>query len=483
MIKSRIDIKNFILEIENKFPVNQWRIGTIHLWPYLRIKLFFYLINTLEQKEVRAKTIKSKSAIEQLKSTFRKIRAIYRYFKWMRTLPKKDFIFVGADAHRVDYKNARFNRFFDTLIERNEIEKASVYFEYGYDSKKQHNKHLILSFSEALKGYLLLKKNRPYSQKVTLNQYNSFLHYLKEDKLFEKFVKVYSQENVLKWANKEFYPRVLFFNKVLKVIKPKKVLILCYYLEDIFALTTAANQLKIDTIEMQHGPQSDVHLAYSNWISLPETGYDMIPKHYWCWDVGSENVIREWSKKNSDYSVKVIGNPWIEYWKAKEVNYKHKNYILYSLQPNPLTINQLFPESMLSFIKNNPFKWFIRLHPRQLKEIETIKSFLASKGVLDLVNLDDATSDPLPLLLSKATLHVTHFSGTIIEASFFDVYTVLLNEIGVFSFQSIISSQKAVYLNPDDIDFEQKLYTIIQKNNNLPKNTTLISSQENLFEL
>ncbi|MBC8883211.1 hypothetical protein H9X57_06695 [Flavobacterium piscinae] len=58
-----------------------------------------------------------------------------------------------------------------------------------------------------------------------------------------------------------------------------------------------------------------------------------------------------------------------------------------------------------------------------------------------------------------------------------------MNEIGVFSFQSIISSQKAVYLNPDDIDFEQKLYTIIQKNNNLPKNTTLISSQENLFEL
>ncbi|MBC8883212.1 hypothetical protein H9X57_06700 [Flavobacterium piscinae] len=123
-------------------------------------------------------------------------------------------------------------------------------------------------------------------------------------------------------------------------------------------------------------------------------------------------------EKNSDYSVKVIGNPWIEYWKAKEVNYKHKNYILYSLQPNPLTIIQLFPESVLSFIKNNPYKWFVRLHPRQLNEIDKIKSFLASKGVLDLVNLDDATSDPLPLLLSKATLHVTHFSGTIIEASF-----------------------------------------------------------------
>jgi hypothetical protein len=123
------------------------------------------------------------------------------------------------------------------------------------------------------------------------------------------------------------------------------------------------------------------------------------------------------------------------------------------------------------------------LHPRQLNELDKIKSYLKINGIYDLVNIEEATSLPLPMLLSNASIHVTHFSGTAIESSFFNVLTVLLNEIGVFSFQSIISSQKAVYLNPNDIDFEQKLHTIIQKNNNLPKNTTLISSQENLFEL
>ena len=134
------------------------------------------------------------------------------------------------------------------------------------------------------------------------------------------------------------------------------------------------------------------------------------------------------------------------------------------MQPSPLTLEQLFPDSIIDFIKTNPKKWFIRLHPRQLNEKEKLKSYLENKGVLALVNLDEATHEPLPLLLSNALIHLTHFSGTAIEASLFNLKTVLLNEIGLFSFPDLISAQKAVYLNPDDIDFEQKLYTIIQKN-------------------
>jgi hypothetical protein len=483
MIKSRVDIKNFIVEIENKFPVNSWKIGTIHLWPYLRIKLFFYLVNSVENTVRPHKTIKPKSTFERLKSVFRNFRAVLHYFFWNKALPKKDFLFVGADAHRVDYKDSRFNRYFDILIEKYSLQQKSMYFEYGLNSKKQYHASLIYTFSEPLKGFLYLNQFFKNREVIALEGYNHFLAYLKEDALFLRFTEVYSKNEVEEWAGSKLYPRVVFFKKVLKYINPKKIVILCYYIDDIFPLIIAANQLKIKTIEMQHGPQTNVHLAYSNWCSLPETGYDMIPKHYWCWDEGSQKVIQEWSKKNSNYSVKVIGNPWIDYWKEKEINYEHQNYILYSLQPSPVTIEQLFPKSILNYIKNNPQKWFIRLHPRQLNELDKIKSYLKINGIYDLVNIEEATSLPLPMLLSNASIHVTHFSGTAIESSFFNVLTVLLNEIGVFSFQSIISSQKAVYLNPNDIDFEQKLHTIIQKNNNLPKNTTLISSQENLFEL
>ena len=482
MIKSRVDIKKFILEIEEKFPVNSWKIGTIHLWPYLRIKLFFYLINTIEKSEIAVKPIKKRNSTDQLKSIFRDVRAVFRYLSWIKTLPRKDFLFVGADAHRIDYKNSRFNRYFDILIEKYSIQENSMYFEYGLNSQKQYHSSLIYAYSEPLKGFLFLKTFFKSPELIALDGYDVFLEYLKKDTLFSRFTEVYSKNEVKKWARSKLYPKVVFFRKVLKIIHPKKILILCYYIDDIYSLTIAANQLKLTTIEMQHGPQTNVHLAYSNWSTLPEFGYDMIPKNFWCWDQSSHNVIQDWTKNNQNYSVKVIGNPWIEYWKKKEMKHEHQNYILYCLQPSPLTIEQLFPESLVNFIKNNPQKWFIRLHPRQLNELDKIKSYLKVKSIDDLVNIEEATSLPLPLLLANASIHLTHFSGTAIEASFFKVFTVLLNEIGVFSFQDLISSQKAVYLSPNVANFEQILSKILQQNENVVRDTALTSFQENLFE-
>lgn len=481
MINSRLLIKQIILEIESKFPVNNWKVGSIHLWPYIRIKLFFYLINSIEKKERASKKRKIKGLFELLKSIYRNYRSVFIYLSWTNSLPKKENLFVGADAHRVDYRNARFNRFFDVLIEKNKILESSMYFEYGFDSKNQYNKSSVFIFSEALKGFLFLNKFFKTKEKVSLDQYDDFLNFLKNDSLFDQFRFNNSNEKITAWANEIFYPKVVFFQNVLQKIQPTKMLILCYYSEDIFALTAAANRLNIKTIEMQHGPQATVHLAYSSWGSLPELGYDMLPRNYWCWDLASSQVIEKWTNNNENYSVKVVGNPWINYWQSKEIECEYSNYILYSLQPDPLTISQLFPESIVNFIKDYPYKWFIRLHPRQLDDLNKIKLFLKEVGVIDYVNIVEATSLPLPLLLCQASLHLTHFSGTAIEASMSNVFTVLLNEIGVLSFPELISAQKAVYLDFDDIDFKNKFEKIIQDNQISPKVRSVVSYQENLF--
>jgi hypothetical protein len=47
-MQNRIDIKNFIVQIEQNFSVNEWQVNDIYLWPIIRIKLFFYLINKIE---------------------------------------------------------------------------------------------------------------------------------------------------------------------------------------------------------------------------------------------------------------------------------------------------------------------------------------------------------------------------------------------------------------------------------------------------
>ena len=482
-MKNRNDIKNYILKIEQQFPVDSWKVNDLAIWPTLRIKLFFYLINVVEVgNKVQIEKVKKLSILQKIKAELKKLDAIFHYFSLLKKLPKKKYLFVGADSHRVNFKSKRFNRYFDILIDKYQIEKDSLYFEYGHDTKNQYNSNLIFTFNKALHGYLLLKKGYPVKVKFSGIQFDDFLNFLDQEDFNQNFLKKYTKSYFNKWASETFFHKVNFFTKTLEKIKPTQIMILCYYIEDNFALIVAANQLGIKTIEMQHGPQTDIHLSYGSWTKIPSEGYSMIPTVFWSWDEYSKNVLNKWINNNKNYSVINIGNPWVDYWKTTDSDYEYEDYIFYSLQPNPITIEQLFPEPIFDFIKNEPYKWFIRLHPRQMHDLENIKNYLNKHDVLHLVNIEQATNDPLPQLLINSAVHITHSSGSALEASFLNVFTVLINEIGLLSFPELISAQKAVYLNPDVTNFQQKFNAIIQQKNNLPRDKNLTSFQENLFE-
>jgi hypothetical protein len=42
----------------------------------------------------------------------------------------------------------------------------------------------------------------------------------------------------------------------------------------------------------------------------------------------------------------------MEFWKNKNITLKKNDYILYSLQPMPVTLSELFPESILKIINH-----------------------------------------------------------------------------------------------------------------------------------
>lgn len=41
-MQNRVEIKNFIIQLEKKFSVNEWQVNGIHLWPIIRINLYFF---------------------------------------------------------------------------------------------------------------------------------------------------------------------------------------------------------------------------------------------------------------------------------------------------------------------------------------------------------------------------------------------------------------------------------------------------------
>ena len=50
-MQNRVDIKNYIIEIEKKLPINNWKVNGIHIWPIIRIRLYFILIKKIETFE------------------------------------------------------------------------------------------------------------------------------------------------------------------------------------------------------------------------------------------------------------------------------------------------------------------------------------------------------------------------------------------------------------------------------------------------
>uniref|UniRef100_UPI00404747C8 hypothetical protein n=1 Tax=Flavobacterium sp. TaxID=239 RepID=UPI00404747C8 len=74
-MQNRVDIKDFIVQIEQDFSINEWQVNGIHLWPIIRIKLFFYLINKVE---FEGKAPQNKTNISpQKKSLIRNL--LYRF--------------------------------------------------------------------------------------------------------------------------------------------------------------------------------------------------------------------------------------------------------------------------------------------------------------------------------------------------------------------------------------------------------------------
>ena len=190
--------------------------------------------------------------------------------------------------------------------------------------------------------------------------------------------------------------------------------ILCYYVSEMYAMAMAANQLGISSCDIQHGGQGKLHLAYSGFNNIPENGYKLLPKRFWVWDKDSSLEIEKWISKQSYHEVFIKGNPWIEYC-VKEYTSEidtAKKIILYTMQP--MGAHLLDPYIIDAIVKTPPdYIWWLRLHPRQLKEKAKLYNLLDKYNLLNRVNIEDATKLPLPGILAKTFIHISKYSGSI----------------------------------------------------------------------
>jgi hypothetical protein len=466
------DIKQFILDIENKYPVDKWMYNDIHFWPHIRVQLYYALIHSLKKKYVKIpydniskKESKSKSdKLIQLWSSY------INYNRFFKSIAPKALLFMSLDMHKVKHEGVYFNRFFDSMISANELENDSFTFEIKKSLAPCYHQSAVEEVGPYLdfhyKKYKLLRffnriQNKQAHYLEGLDQLKQFLIecglYKIADRLDENKIDLWSTK-IRVYAD--------FYTHYLIKAQTKKVIAVSYYgFDSMWSCMFAANQLGIPTVDFQHGPQTEVHMAYASWTKVPENGFSIMPIEYWCWDEESAKEINRWAIP-IDTIAKVYGQPWLLYIQNKQVqegSQERALVVLYSLQTFPLfTLENTFTPQIIELIKKSKHKWVLRLHPSNTQESYLIEDYLnkheVEKGKYTIQRPNDT---PLPTVLSRSLLHITNYSGCTIEARELGVKTVLIDAVGLEMFKSYMDKELVIYLDKKGATFYNDLEDVI----------------------
>lgn len=441
---TRKEVLLLLAYLEKNFPVWDWRYGDMEIWPLIKRDIFFLFFN---QKENNQST-ESKS-----NGTLIRIYNICNSFLYFlkvkfRKKGKVTTFYCGSAGHRVDFESNFINRYFFPSIQN--LKKTEyIQYEYGpvLKNKNYKNEKSIIYASEL---YTIFNLFRRFKNQANLNLF-------KWDEVHSCILKrsgldlnTYYKRLPVRLESLMVYADISSF--LIKKYQPKEVIGLCYYNNSMFAMHYMANTMGIENFDVQHGGQGSLHSMYT-FTNLPNSGSNMIPKTFWCWDEVSAKHIQSWLSSQSYHHVEVYGNPWIEFQLKKfssQEDLSNQKIILYTLQEKELE------EYILEAIKLTPkeFVWWIRLHPRMLDAQAIIESQLESIGCKDKVEISKATNYPLPVLLEKSYVHLSKFSGSIIEAVLVNTPNIIIDEVGLEIYKDYVDNKDASVVltkNADDL--------------------------------
>jgi hypothetical protein len=447
---TRKEIIALINNLEQKYPVDEWVIDDISVWPIIKVNIFngwrvkydkeFADYNAVVRSKTKRKGL-LKKVQELLKS------AIYLSKLLLKSPVRVPFLFLGANNYRVIVDDIFVNKYFEPIANllRNEYSEKSLFIEYQpQDPAKKYQVADEVVFIENYYGVAKLLQYLNGNNKIVTSKLKDFNLLVTDLKVkMPDFADYNSQLSYLHRQIVSIKTYIYLFDIFFKKYAPKYAMGLCYYNIVSYAMDYSAIKNKVVSIDMQHGGQGDLHPSYATYNKVPRDGFNVFPKIFWCWDKPSYDVINNWITKQSFHQVLLGGNPWIPFSAQVDKNeyiFPQQKIILYTLQLNE-------PEDyIIDAIKNTPngYVWWLRMHPRAINTKGLIEDLLKVNGVFDSVEIDRASSYPLPAILRHATVHLSNFSGSVIEAAQLGVKTILLNEVGVANYAEYINSGDAV---------------------------------------
>jgi hypothetical protein len=215
-----------------------------------------------------------------------------------------------------------------------------------------------------------------------------------------------------------------FFEDVLRRSAPRLACCSVFYTLVGMAFCLAARRLGIPSVDVQHGVTLG-NPAYEGWSQFPVDGYSLLPKLFWCWSDADARPVNNWpSSARAHHQAVVGGHPWMALWQSDHPLVASAVGRLPPRADDGLTVlvtltwSSGLSELLRQVIASSPssWRWWVRLHPLMERERASISSWCAGAAA-GRASVDAPTDLPLPLLLERADVHLTHNSSVVQEAA------------------------------------------------------------------
>ena len=390
-------IKSIIINIEKKINVDSYKYSNIYIWPILRLAIYIYL----------KKQYNNHQSVSFSQKITAKLKSLLLKFSYKLTNNKNynlKNLYFGSNSHRILTNGKYENKFFSN--ENLVVEYDNNLFNLGgntipLEKLVKLNKDLRNSRNDLNEIFLKVKEFIPKS--VNYNLIKNFC---------EISLKYYES-----------------FQEQLNCPELKKVFILCYYSPSMLGLTIFCKINRINTIEVQHGPISDLHLAYSGWDNCNVKKYQCIQIDIW--HEGFKKYVEDTFNE-----ISVEGNYYLK--KLKYNKELIKDSILITLQMSDSTLNEIYLHILEEF--GDKYKIVIRKHPRQVISSEMnnkIKDLNYRYKNLFFQEGSESIND----VLNNSFIHITAHSGTFFEALNFKIPTIFLSQRATEYFHTFIQSK------------------------------------------
>lgn len=411
------------------YDVNSMKLNGEHIWPYIRNHLWvhmnFVALGKISWRNINALNLQNGHR-SQLPISYRKKIKVEYGAKEIEEIKEQqvDFLFlVGMNStEQIEIDSQIYHRITDPLYEAALTMGTALKLEMVKTSSPTISKwHAYVH-----KTMLILP---PLLQKIG---YSECLTY---DSRFFKVIKAYipslnlSSENQLESiVNYELYTRE-YYSELLKRLNPK---VICLYGFHYNApLISAADELGILTVDLQHGLQVGWNPLYNNYDELPPFGYQALPDIFAVWGKKEyDNILRTF--KSHKHRPIYMGMPWLKKIKTFSLSFSKslkeklttdKLRILLIMQ-NQTAIPQLFLDIIDQSGDN--IMWIVRHHPKG--ERYTSKDFSKTKHVL----IDDEIDKILFNQLFKyIDIAISEGSALATEASYFGVKNIITSPMGL----------------------------------------------------